>query len=484
MVNKSLWNDYKDSLKCKTLSTNINVDVLIIGGGMTGVSTAYQLINSGLDVCVVERNTIGSGVTNKTTGKISYLQEDIYSKLEKFHNIETAKNYLDSQKYAISILKEIINKHNIKCDLKQSPSYIVNNNTHKYNNERNILKKLGVNIKESNYLPNGNKAQTFFVEDTYVFHPLKYLYSLKEICLNSNIKIYENTSIVSIEKEKTHYICKTENNKIKTKYVVLALHYPYFLFPFLMPFKSYIEKSYIKATKIKQNYKFNSITISKPTISTRYHIVDDNVHELYLANSHNTCSKNNDCEHFKSLVNTHKTKPDYIWSNKDIITIDSLPFIGPLNAEQTLLIGTGYNTWGMTNSSLAGKIISDIILNKPNIYQKLFNPLRKWSLNTIIKFPLILGSNSYSFIKSKISVDKSWYSKNIRFEKRNGKNIAIYTDKDGTEHTVYNTCPHMKCGLIFNELEKTWDCPCHGSRFTIDGVIIEGPSNFNITYKE
>ena len=166
------------------------------------------------------------------------------------------------------------------------------------------------------------------------------------------------------------------------------------------------------------------------------------------------------------------------------MTIDSLPFIGKINGKKNMLIGTGYNTWGMTNGSLAGKILSDIILHKDNKYIDLFSPLRKLNVNAVGNIPLILGSSAYSFMKTKISKNKRWYSSNVKFETRNGKSVGIYVDESKKEHIVYNICPHMKCSLIFNEVEKTWDCPCHGSRFDLDGKSIEGPSNYNVTYEE
>jgi len=484
MKNKSIWTDIKKKEVCPRLNKDLEVDVLIIGGGITGISTAYHLMNSNLKICLVEKNEIALGVTSKTTGKISYLQENIYSKVSKYHGLDKAKLYLESQIDAANIIKDIVSKHKIQCNLEKVSSYIINNDSSKYEEEKMILKSLDVPINESNMLPNGvivNDA--FYVNNTYVFHPLKYLYSLKDICLNNNISIYENTKIVSINKENQYYICKTHSNKIKTKYIVLALHYPYFLIPFFMPLKTYLEQSYIKATKIDKDYKFNSITITKPVISTRYHN-DDNIYEIMLTNSHNLCIRDNDKDNFNKLISLNSYKPEYIWSNKDIMTNDSLPFIGALNQDSNLLIGTGYNTWGMTNGSLAGKILADIILNKNNKYIELFNPLRKINTGKILNFPLILGSNAYSFIKSKINKQKHWYSNNVRFEKRNGKNIAIYIDENKKEHIVYNICPHLKCSLIFNEIERTWDCPCHGSRFDIDGECIEGPSNYDITYKE
>jgi len=484
MKNYSIW---KDELKekYKKLENDLNVDVLIIGGGMTGINTAYQLINSNLKVCLVEKNIIGSGVTSRSTAKLTFLQENIYSKLCKYHNKEISKKYLESQKDAIKIIKNIIIKENIDCDFEIVKSYLINNNSKKYENEKNILYDFNIDLNYTHILPNNKKVkEAFYVNDTYVFHPIKYLNQLSTIITKNNISIYENTKVTEIDKKDSFYYVKTNNNIIKTKYIVFALHYPYFLIPFLTPLKTKLEKSYIEAFKVNDNYKYSSITISKPTTSTRYLTLNNNNYKIFLTNSHNISIRNNDFKEFSKLVDKNKEKPDFIWSNKDIITNDFLPFIGSLNKDNTMLIGTGYNTWGMTNSALAGKILSDIILKRNNKYISLFNPKRCLNKGIIINTPIILGCNMYSFTKSKIVKNKSWYNKNVRFEKRNGQDIAIYTDINKKEHIVYNVCPHLKCGLIFNEVELTWDCPCHGSRFDIYGKSIEGPSNYDITYKD
>ena len=197
---------------------------------------------------------------------------------------------------------------------------------------------------------------------------------------------------------------------------------------------------------------------------------------MFLCNSHNLAFKNNISQNFTDLLNNIKTKPAYIWSNKDIITCDKLPIIGEL--DENLFIATGYNTWGMTNGILSGLILKDLILRKQNSYATLFDPKRKLK-NKIINFPINLTSNLKSFIGSKIIKNKKWYKNNVKFT----KDLAMYTDENGLEHIVYNKCPHLKCGLIFNPVEKTWDCPCHGSRFDIDGHVIEGPSVYDISYK-
>ena len=486
MKNFSIWSEEIKN-KFSKLEKDKDIDVLIIGGGITGISTAYHLINSNLNVCLVEKNIIGSGVTSKTTGKLTYLQENIYSKLNTYHGYDKTKLYLESQKYAINLVKDIINKEHIDCNLEKVKSYtFTDKDSKKYIKEKNISKKLNINYEETDTLPNNEKVyNSFYVDDTFVFHPIKYINSLANICNKNNIEIYENTLVLSIVKEKDYYVCKTQNNIIKTKYIVFALHYPYFLIPFETPLKTHIEKSYIEAFEVDKNYKYSAISISKPTILTRFYSNKDNNYQIYLSNSHNSCIHDNDLKNFYTLIKQKDNEPEYLWSNKDIITNDYFPFIGPLkDNDNSMLIGTGYNTWGMTNGSLAGKILSDIILNKENKYKDLFKPTRSINIGKAINFPIILGSNILSFSKSKVYKQKSWYSNNVRFEKRNGKNIAIYTDEKKREHIVYNLCPHLKCSLIFNEIERTWDCPCHGSRFDLDGHSIEGPSNYDISYKE
>ena len=485
MKNISIWLDELEKKSFKRLDKDINVDVLVVGGGITGISTAYHLSTGDLKVCLVEKNKLMEGVTSRTTGKLTYLQENIYSKLVNFHGKEKSKLYLESQKEAIKLVKGIIDSNKIDCNLDKVSSYVFDyDDIESVEEEIKLLNEFGVSLKLSNVFPNGEDINNaYFVEDTYVFHPIKYLSKLVDICSDRGINFYEDTKVISVDEEDGYYICKTDNNIIKAKYVVIAVHYPYFLFPFLMPFKSYLEKSYIEAFKVTKNYRFSAINITKPIISTRYYENDDDIYQLVLTNSHNYCFKNDEEKNFEELFNYNDQEAEYSWSNKDIMTNDLLPYIGRLN-DSNVLIGTGYNTWGMTNGSLAGKIISDIILDRKNRYIDLFNPHRKLNLGSFLNFPVALFSSAYSFLKTKVSKNKEWYSERVRFEKRNGRDVGIYIDDDKQEHIVYNLCPHMKCSLIFNEIEKTWDCPCHGSRFDIDGKSIEGPSNYDITYSE
>ncbi len=485
MKNNSIWAEGISCDKYPKLNENVDVDVLIIGGGITGVSAAYHLINCKKKVCLVERNEIGMGISAKTTGKLTYLQDLMYSKITKKHSMEIAKEYLDAQKDAIKLVNQIVKKHNIDCNLTKQKSFLFASNEEevsKVKHEQELLTYMGevVNIEELPIKLKNNYAIS--VPNTYYFHSLKYIKTLAKICSQNNIMIYENSNVTELRKVDDFYECYINNNVIKAKKVILACHYPFFVFPFMFPIKGHLERSYIGATKVIDKKNISGINTSKESKSFRYHNDGNNNYFIYLTGSHNLAFKFNVKENFNELLkemNRLNLMPNYIWSNTDIITNDYLPYIGYI--DDNLLIATGYNTWGMTNGSIAGKILSDLILNKKNKYIKLFDPKRDAS--SICSISEDIFSSAKPFIENKLIKNKAFYNDRVFFTKKDGQNIAIYIDDENKKHIVYNKCPHLKCSLIFNEVEKTWDCPCHASRFDLDGNVIEGPSTYNISFK-
>ena len=479
LKNYSIWNDEVNFIKRDKLDKNINVDILVIGGGITGISCCFQLIGTNKKIALVDANSIGSGITSRTTGKLTFLQEGIYSKIKKYSNANNAKLYYEAQKDSIKIVKDIVTKEKINCNFEKSDSYLFCEDESKINNiknEKKILENFGCEVKEVDSLPDKNKCgYGIKVDGTYCFHPLKYLVELEKVLLNRGVKIYENTRIYSINEFGNYYICKSDKYSIHTKEVVLALHYPYFTVPFFMPFKVHLEKSYVSAFLEKNNLNFNAINLDKPVKSVRFYKSDENKYKIFLYGSRNLAMDVNDKKHFDKFKEFNYDYK-YLWSNIDIITGDFIPYIGEIM--KGVYIATGYNTWGMTNSSIAAVVIRDLILKKENKYINLFNPKR--GIN-ILSLPLVFGSNAKSYIESTINSNKKFYE-SVRIEEINGKKIGIY-NYGNKEYKVYIKCPHMGCNLVFNEVEKTWDCPCHGSRFNIYGKVINGPSNFAITYK-
>ena len=482
-MQKSIWE--KDLRKLKENKfDNKNVDVLIIGGGISGVSTAFELKDSNLNICLIESNEIASGTTSLTTGKLTYLQDTIYSDLESMHDFNISKKYLDSQLYASNLIKNRIKKYNIDCDYIENDSYIFaykDGDKYKIDKEYNILNKMGVDAKITDKLPiKFPCSYSLKVSNTAVFNPIKYINSLIYI-IKDKVKIYEHVRALTITKKNDSYIVNTTKGEIITKCVVVCTQYPFFLVPGLIPFKTHIEKSHVVAAKIEKIENFNAISIGKQIYSIRYHNDKEGyiifAGESYKMSNHvNYEERQKELEiKFKKLFNLDI---DYKWSIHDITSNDLLPIIGEV--DNNFLIATAFNKWGMTNGILSGKILSDIILKNDNEFIELFNPKRKITIKRTMNFLVDTFNISKIFLCTKINKNKSFYNDKVKFTNIDGKNYGIYIDEKGKEHIVRNLCPHMKCSLVFNYMDKTWDCPCHGSRYDIDGNVIKGPSSFDI----
>ena len=380
MKNYSIWSDLKNDIKCNKVNKNMSTDILIVGGGITGISILYQLKKENIKTILVEANKCGYGVTSKSTAKITYLQEKIYMNIRKY-NKKTADTYLKSQIDAVNEMKNVILSNNIDCDFNKVNSYVFSVNkkgAKKLNKEYDFLVN-SVKVKKTKDLDKNIKL-ALEVSDTYVFHPLKFINYWKE---KYQDLIYEDSRLISFKKINGYYLCKVNNYIIKAKKLVIASHYPYFLIPFFVPFKSHIEESFLGAKKVNNYNNVSAINVDKPSISYRYHSDKLNNYFIYLENSYISSNIKSFNANFNNLENRFSF--DYLWTNNDIITNDYIPWIGTLDKDNSLFLATGYNTWGFTNATLAGVIIKDIILGNFNPYIKLMNPKRSINLSKIIQ---------------------------------------------------------------------------------------------------
>lgn len=484
MNNRSIWENIVPKNKKQEEKKNLNTDILIIGGGITGMSTAYFLMNSNQNITVIDKGCIGMGVTCKTTAKLNYLQGTIYQQLEKNFNKKISKLYFDSQVEAIELVKEIIKKENINCDLEKCNSFIFTkeeNGISKIEKEKKLLESYGVTCKTVNQLPIHFPIKYGMVTpNTYTFHPIKYVNGLKKI-IQKKIDIYENVMALEITKEKDSWKTKTNQGTITSKYVIVACHYPFFLLPGLIPIKTYVKREYVNASKFDlERNPFTAISIDSTLHSIRFY--QDYI--IYGSNQHRLTNKIRYQDNYEKSKDNFKRlfskNPEYTWMNQDIISNDDLPIIGIIDKKKpNLLIATAFGAWGMTNGTIASRVLADIILEKKNKYISLFQPQR---INTTNIIQSMIGVLHYSKIYAQTTIKKNPIFENnqVYIIKINGKYYGVYYDDDGKKHIVNHKCPHMKCNLVFNNQEKTWDCPCHGSRFDIEGNVIEGPANYSI----
>lgn len=486
MKNKSIWIKGIKDKSLPSLEENITTDILIIGGGIAGLSAAYNLKDSKYKVVLIEKDKCALGATSKNTGKLTFMQDLIYHKIENNYDKRVAALYLKSQKEAISNVLDIIEDNKIDCHLTKTKAYIFSNDDHDekdFAREIEFYKENKIKYRVSNNLPIEYPAKIVLeTEGSYTFNPYEYLLGLKNI-LKDKITIYENTSCISVDKIDNYYLCHTKNNKtIKSKYVVMATHYPIFIVPYLTPFKTEVEKFFIGASSSNKIDNIQMLSHNKPSISMRYYNNDKENYFIYGRREHMTTTNLDVREDYKELNMEYKKffgkDIEYFFHTHDIMTYDNLPLVGEVSSN--LYIMTGFNKWGNTNAVVGGKLISDLILKKENIYKELFNPKRSLSLDKIKNIPLFNIKVSSRYILNKINPHMNYYDDKVKIKMINGKRCGIYIDENNKEHIVSNICPHMKCNLIFNYVDKTWDCPCHASRFDIDGNVINGPSVYDI----
>ena len=464
-MNKSIWECDNNSYKCT--KKNIECDILIIGGGMCGMTTLFMLLDSNKKIVLIDSNRVGSGITCKTTGKISVIQGYNYQNISKISKT-LAYDYMHSQVFSVKKLVRLIKDYNIPCDLEKNSSYLFTNsneNIKKVLREKELLDNvLKCDIIDS--LPNGYPClYGIKTNHSYVFNPIKYISFIKDLCRD---RIYEYTRAISISRKLDYFLVKTNKNKISAKQVIICTHYPIFVNKLFFPLVTSITKEYVVCGETRDVHNSNMICSDNNVVSMRYY--KNNM--IYASGNDLLGSKLNHKKNINSVINDFKRHFNYpikyTWYNYDITSSDYLPIISEVSKD--IFVATAFNKWGMTNSVLAASILSDLIKGNKNKYVDTFSIKRKSLINsTCLKN---MFDNVVTYFKPK--------KNNITYEYNNGIKYAVYTDNNGVCHKIIDKCPHLGCGLVFNEVDKTWDCPCHGSRYDIDGKVIHGPSNISI----
>ena len=492
-MNYSYWVESTKKTNYPEISENIDTDVLIIGGGITGIATAYMLSNSGLDICLVDADRMAMGVTANTTAKITSQHGLLYDYLLNSFGFETAKGYLDSNEDAIKTISDIIKKENIDCDFVSQDSYVYTcdkSNVAKIVDEVSALTSLGLNAEyvTESPLPFPIEAAIKFPGQAQ-FHPRKYLLSLLPILEKSGVKILENSKVIDIKHIEDKYQVYVNKYKITAKYLVMASHYPIKNFPGMYFIKMYQDSSYAVGVEL-ENDVFDGMYIScdEPVTSFR-NTIQENGKKLLIVggSSHKTGATDVDIESsYKNIENYiksiyPKSKIKYRWMTEDCVSLDKIPYIGEFSKFlPNMYVATGYKKWGMTTSHVAAKIISDKILGNENAYENIYTATRLEPIKNSKEFGNILKQSAYSLAINKFSAPIISYEElendSGGVVDYKGKKVGIYKDKKGKMFAVIPYCKHLGCELSWNNLEKTWDCPCHGSRYDYMGKIITEPT--------
>lgn len=488
---ESYWITSTSTTDYSILNEDIDVDVVIVGGGLAGILCAYFLQKEGLKIALLEADRICQGATAHTTAKITSQHGLIYNKIKNQLGEELAKQYADANESAILEFKKIIDSNHIDCDFVSQSAFVFTEKDKyikKIEDEVRVASNLGIKSSYVDEIPFSMSIKAAVRFDNQAqFHPRKFVLSLAKIIEGNNVRIFENSRAVNIEEDGDNNIITTEQgNKVRAKKVVIASQYPFYNKPGLYFSRLFPKRSYIVAIKAKEKYPGGMyVNAEDPTRSLRLQKTNNGELILVVGSNHKTGESDDTNKHYEELIefaDSIFTVEDiqYRWSTQDYDTLDGIPYIGYFTSNTPhIYIATGFQKWGMTNSMVSAMIIKDLIIKGESKWQEVYNPSRKDIISSAKNFVVENLKVAGSLIDGKLSP----LPNDIDVEPGEGKVVKIkdervgaYRDKEGELYLVNTTCPHMGCELNWNSAEKSWDCPCHGSRFTYKGEIIEGPA--------
>ena len=477
---KSLWLQDYNIKPFERLSSDIEADVVVIGAGLCGLLTAYLLKDTGYKIVVVDAAKVASGTSANNTGKITAQHGLIYKKLyDKDQNI--ARLYKKVCSEAINDYKRIIEENGIDCDYRECDAVVYSKDeeyAQKILEEYEIAIQLGFEAYMTDNIElNINAVNALGYKKQATFHPVKFMNHIVKILLNSGVSIYENTTVIDVDDN----IVETESGfEIKATNIVMATHFPFFKLKGLYPVKMIQERSYIVALSgISNEIKNMYIDAFDYGYSFKQH----GEYLLVCGQDHKT-GEDNGIDRFNALIEYAisiwpQAYVAYKWAAQDCMTIDDLPYIGRYSAGMpNCFVATGFKKWGINLSMVAANIIKDMILNRVNAESEIFSPSRLKLNSKLFEFAADSGS---TFIRGRNSILGTKIVQSLKkgegvVIQHKSTNLAIYRGEDDKLTCISALCSHLGCVVKFNKSEKTWDCPCHGSRFDINGNVIEGPA--------
>ena len=431
---ESIWEKTARLPEFEPLREDIRADVLVIGGGLAVLLCAHVLTQAGVDCVLAEAGRLCGGVTKNTTAKLTVQHGLIYYKLLKKFGLERTRSYLEANQAALDGYRTLC--RDIPCDFEEKPSYVYSLDSRtELERELEALDKLGHPAALSDEIPLPFPvAGAVRLDRQAQFHPLKFAAGL----LNG-LKIFEHTRVLEVKTGEA----VAEGGKIRADHIVVATH-----FPFLNKFgcywlKMYQSRSYVLALEGGPDLGGMYVDGSGKGLSFR------NGQNLLLlgGGAHRTGKKSGGWTELEDFARRHypDAKPICRWAAQDCMTLDGAPYIGPYSPRlPRLYVATGFNKWGMTSSMAAANLVARLILGQDCPFQEVFSPSRS------VLHPQLAANAGESVL-----------------------NLLTPTRP---------RCPHLGCALKYNPQEHSWDCPCHGSRFTGDGVLLDGPATGNLSH--
>lgn len=492
---QSFWSTSVERESYPPMQGHEHAEVAVIGAGMVGILAAWELARRGRKVVLVEAARVADGVSAYTTAKITSQHSLLYQDLMKYLGKEEARLYFEANQEGIDYIKHTAEELQIDCDLQEADAVVYATSAKGKNQvlkEVEAYQKLGIEGYYSTDIPDFPDQLTaaIGIPQQAQFHPVKFLLGVLNDFVHLGGRVYEQTRATEVGQEEQQVIYMENGSQLHAQKVILATHYPINDADGLYFARLKATRSYgVMGKPTRPLPKGMYITTESPTRSFRT-VRDQNGEEqlLIIGDSHWTGRDSEDSnQHYANLKKFGEehfgiTEWTSQWSTQDLTTPDQVPYIGKMNSTtEDIFVATGFNKWGMAQGALAGRVLCEFCLGMDNRYAKLFAPTRthlnRLSLlslakeNSGVAKELIGGKVAPATVElSELGLDEGG------LVKVQGDLLGIYKDPEGNLYHVTPTCTHMGCTVNWNNAEKTWDCPCHGSRFSYTGDVLEGPA--------
>ncbi|HEX8380678.1 MAG TPA: FAD-dependent oxidoreductase [Allosphingosinicella sp.] len=483
---RTYWNSTAEAPNFPQLSGYLNVDVAIIGGGIVGITTARLLKDQDMTVAVVEARKVGRQVTGKSTAKMSSNHGILYQTLEQKFDEERARLYGEAQETAIRKIQQLASIHGIDCDIEAKSAFtytLEEKHVEEVRKEVEVARRLGLpaSLVTETDLPFDVLAAVRF-DNQAQFHPTKYVAGLARTIPGEGSHVFENSRV--IDYEPTQVV--TDYGTVTARYVVMATHIP------LGQIGGYYALAYphaevVIAAPIGRAPQGMYVNVEEPGRSIRTHRhANGKLYGIAAGPSFKPGHPDEERKHMAELEEWLTTNFDagpieYRWVNEDYEAMDQAPFIGwSSSGGNGYLVATGFAAWGISNGTVAGMIIADLAAGRDNPWFPVFDATRVKPVAGGPKFAKenleVAAHLAGGYLSRKPKSFDELEPGDAAIMKIDGDNIAAFKDEDGKVHAVSAVCTHMGCLVGWNETDRTWDCPCHGSRFELSGEVIHGPA--------
>jgi glycine/D-amino acid oxidase-like deaminating enzyme/nitrite reductase/ring-hydroxylating ferredoxin subunit len=487
---RSVWLATADQPSYPSLQTDLDVDLAVVGAGVTGLTTALLAARDGARVAVLEARTVGAGTSGKTTGKVTSQHSVIYDTLISRHGEEKARQYAEANQAGMHQMARLAGELDIDCDLTWAQSYAYTQQASKRQtivDEYEAANRLGLpaTLSDSTELPVPVEAAVVFDGQVHL-HAGRYLNGLARGLTDAGGELFENTRVTDIDEQQDCVEVETAGGTVRAQEVLLATLLPiryagaYFA-------KARPTRSFGIALRLRgEAPRGMGITIDSPTRSTRPWLDPGKEGLIVVGNDYETGTEEDTAAAYQDLESWARATfdveaVDYRWSSQDFVSPDRIPYVGRAHLTSRTLVATAFAKWGLTNGTAAAIMISDIIAERENPWLTAFDATRVGGPRTVaglVKDNLKVGKKFAGGHLTRLKVPSvgDLAPGEGRVVEVEGRRVGAYRDPANRVHAVSNTCTHLGCRLNWNNAETSWDCACHGSRFDVDGSILDGPA--------